>query len=57
MSQPPINSPLMTDGAAFLQLQEEFRQAFEMTVVDLPRNMLINFPHLFNEINVVVVAT
>jgi len=56
-AEAPINSPLMTDGAAFLQLQEEFRQAFEMTVVDLPRNMLINFPHLFNEVNVVVIAT
>ena len=56
-AESPINSPLMTDGAAFLQLQEEFRQAFEMTVVDLPRNMLINFPHLFNEVNVAVVTT
>src|SRR6478609_11535212 len=56
-AEAPINSPLMTDGAAFLQLQEEFRQAFEMTIVDLPRNMLINFPHLFNEVNVVVIAT
>lgn len=56
-AEAPINSPLMTDGAAFLQLQEEFRQAFEMTVVDLPRNMLINFPHLLNEVNVVVIAT
>lgn len=56
-AEAPINSPLMTDGAAFLQLQEEFRQAFEMTIVDLPRNMLINFPHLLNEVNVVVVAT
>ena len=56
-AEAPINSPLMTDGAAFVQLQEEFRQAFEMTVIDLPRNMLINFPHLLNEVNVVVVAT
>jgi pilus assembly protein CpaE len=56
-AEAPINSPLMTDGAAFLQLQEEFRQAFEMTVVDLPRHMLINFPHLFNEVNVAVIAT
>jgi pilus assembly protein CpaE len=45
-AEAPINSPLMTDGAAFVQLEEEFRQAFEMTVIDLPRNMLINFPHL-----------
>ena len=56
-AEAPINSPLITDGAAFLQLQEEFRSAFEMTVLDLPRNMLINFPHLFNEVNVVVIAT
>ena len=56
-AEAPISAPLMTDGAAFIQLQEEFRQAFEMTVIDLPRNMLINFPHLINDINVVVVAT
>jgi pilus assembly protein CpaE len=28
-----------------------------MTVIDLPRNMLINFPHLLAEVNVVVLAT
>jgi len=56
-AEAPINSPLMTDGAAFLQLQEEFRQAFETTIIDLPRNMLINFPHLFNEVNMAVIAT
>lgn len=56
-AEAPINSPLMTDGAAFVQLQEEFRQAFEMTVVDLPRNMLINFPHLLSEVNVAVLVT
>lgn len=56
-AEAPIASPLITDGAAFLQLQEEFRQAFEMTVVDLPRHMLINFPHLFGEVNVVVLTT
>ena len=56
-AEAPISSPLMTDGAAFVQLEEEFRQAFEMTVIDLPRNMLINFPHLLADVNVVVVAT
>ena len=56
-AEAPISAPLLTDGAAFIQLQEEFRQAFEMTVIDLPRNMLINFPHLINDINVVVVTT
>ena len=56
-AEAPINSPLMTDGSAFLQLEEEFRQAFEMTVIDLPRNMLINFPHLLTDVNVVALVT
>ncbi|MEZ5692949.1 MAG: pilus assembly protein CpaE [Altererythrobacter sp.] len=56
-AEAPISSPLMTDGSAFLQLEEEFRQAFEMTMIDLPRNMLINFPHLLADVNVVVLAT
>src|SRR5688500_3008509 len=56
-AEAPINSPMMTDGSAFVQLEEEFRQAFEMTVIDLPRNMLINFPHLLTEVNVVALVT
>ena len=56
-AEAPINSPLMTDGAAFLQLEEEFRHAFEMTVIDMPRNMLINFPQLVNDANVVLLVT
>lgn len=55
-AEAPINTPLMTDGAAFLQLQEEFRHAFEMTLVDLPRNMLINFPHVLNDVNVATIV-
>jgi len=46
----------MTDGAAFVQLEEEFRQAFEMTVVDLPRNMLINFPHVLADVNLILLT-
>ena len=56
-AEAPINSPLMTDGAAFVQLEEEFRQAFEMTVIDMPRSMLINFPQLLADVNVVVMVT
>jgi pilus assembly protein CpaE len=56
-AEAPINSPLMTDGSAFIQLEEEFKQSFEMTMIDLPRNMLINFPHLLSEVNLVVLAT
>jgi pilus assembly protein CpaE len=56
-AEAPINSPLMTDGSAFVQLEEEFRQAFGMTVIDMPRNMLINFPQVMNDVNVVLVTT
>jgi len=56
-AEAPINQPLLTDGAAFLQLQEEFRHAFQTTVIDLPRSMLINFPHLLADVNTIVVVT
>jgi len=56
-AEAPINAPLMTDGAAFVQLEEEFRHAFEMTVIDMPRNMLINFPQLVNGANVILLVT
>ena len=55
-AEAPINQPLLTDGAAFYQLQEELRAAFESTVVDLPRSMLVNHPHLMHDINVAVVV-
>ena len=56
-AEAPINSPLMTDGSAFFQLQEEMRAAFECTVVDLPRGMLVQHPHLISDIQCAVVVT
>lgn len=56
-AEAPITSPLMTDGGAFLQLQEEMRAAFECTVVDLPRHMLVSHPQLINKVQTVVVVT
>jgi pilus assembly protein CpaE len=55
-AEAPINQPMLTDGAAFYQLQEELRSAFECTVIDLPRNMLIQHPHLMNDVNATVVV-
>jgi pilus assembly protein CpaE len=51
-----ISSPILTDGSAFIQLQEEFRAAFENTVIDLPRSMLIAYPHLIQDVNVAVIV-
>jgi pilus assembly protein CpaE len=55
-AEAPINAPVMSDGAAFYQLQEEMRAAFECTVVDLPRAMLVQYPHLIADVQVAVVA-
>lgn len=56
-AEAPINSPVLSDGSAFYQLQEEMRSAFECTVVDLPRSMLVQYPHLMSDVQVVVVVT
>ncbi len=56
-AEAPINAPVLTDGAAFYQLQEEMRGAFECTVVDLPRNMLVHHPHLITDVQVAVLVT
>ena len=56
-AEAPINSPMLTDGSAFYQLQEEMRSAFECTVVDLPRGMLVQHPHLITDIQAAVVVT
>ncbi|MDB5669065.1 MAG: pilus assembly protein CpaE [Alphaproteobacteria bacterium] len=55
-AEAPINQPLLTDGSAFYQLQEEMRNAFETTVLDLPRTMLVQHPHLVHEVHVAVVV-
>ncbi len=55
-AEAPINQMLLTDGGAFYQLQEEMRAAFECTVIDLPRAMLIQHPHLMAEVQTVIVV-
>lgn len=56
-AEAPLNQPLLTDGSAFFQLQEEMRNAFESTVMDLPRHMLIQYPHLVHDAHVAVVVS
>jgi pilus assembly protein CpaE len=55
-AEAPLNQPLLNDGSAFYQLQEELRNAFESTVLDLPRTMLVQHPHLVQDIHVAIVA-
>jgi pilus assembly protein CpaE len=56
-AEAPISSPILTDGSAFFQLQEEFSAAFETSVIDLPRSMVIAYPHLLQAVNVAVLAS
>jgi pilus assembly protein CpaE len=56
-AEAPISSPVLTDGTAFFQLQEEMRAAFESTVIDLPRAMLVQHPHLITDVQIAVVVT
>jgi pilus assembly protein CpaE len=56
-AEAPIHQPLITDGTAFFQLQEEMRNAFESTVLDLPRHMLIQYPHMVHDAHVAVVVS
>jgi pilus assembly protein CpaE len=52
-----ISQPLLSDGSAFYQLQEEIKGAFECMVIDLPRGMLVQHPHLLNDAHAAVIVT
>jgi pilus assembly protein CpaE len=56
-AEAPINQPLLTDGAALYQLEEEMRGSFETVVLDLPRTMAVQHPHLIGDVNTVVLVT
>ena len=56
-AEAPIHQPVLSDGAAFFQLQEELKAAFESTVIDLPRHMLIQYPHLMADIGSVILVS
>src|SRR3546814_12041481 len=52
-----MHQPLMADGSALFQLQEEMRNAFECLVIDLPRTMMVHHPHLIAVVQSVVAVT
>lgn len=56
-AEAPINQPMLSDGSAYYQLEEEFKSAFELSIIDMPRPMLIQFPHLLHDVNKVVIVT
>lgn len=56
-AEAPIHQPIVNDGAAFFQLEEELRNAFEITLVDLPRHVMLPCPHLLSEVGTIVLVT
>lgn len=56
-AEAPLHQPLMTDGSAFYQLQEEMRSSFESTVIDIPRHMLVQHAHLVHDAHSIVLVT
>lgn len=56
-AEAPIHQPVMSDGTAFFQLQEELKAAFESTILDMPRHMLIQYPHLVSDVSSIVLVT
>ncbi len=56
-AEAPINQPLLSDGGTFFHLREEISAAFESTVIDLPRQMMINYPHMLADVQTVVLVT
>lgn len=56
-AEAPINQPMINDGSAFYQLEEEIRNAFETSVIDIPRPTLVQFPHLLQDTDKAVIVT
>jgi pilus assembly protein CpaE len=52
-----INTPLLADPSAFVQLQHELRQTFDAVVVDVPRHLAVQNPGLFADSTHVYLVT
>jgi pilus assembly protein CpaE len=56
-AEAPVTQAMLSDGAALFQLRAEINHAFEATVVDLPRHMMVQFPHLLADANAILLVT
>ncbi len=56
-AEAPVNQPLLSDGGTFFHLREEINAAFESTIIDLPRHMMITYPHMLQDVDQVVLVT
>lgn len=56
-AEAPINQPFVNDGSAFFHLEEELRNVFDITIVDIPRHVLLPFPQLIVEAGTILLVT
>ncbi len=56
-AEAPLNQPLLSDGGTFFHLREEISAAFPFTVIDLPRHMMISYPHMLQDVHRLVLVT
>jgi pilus assembly protein CpaE len=52
-----ITVPLTVDGTALQHLETELCNSFEAIVIDMPRQVLIQNPHLLHEVTDIVIVT
>ena len=56
-AEAPITQPLLVDGSALFHLQEELKNAFDSVVIDMPRGLAVQHPHLVSEVQEIIVVT
>ncbi len=56
-AETPMTMPLLADGNALQHLQDELKSAYDMLVVDIPRNIAVQNPTLIADATDVVVVT
>ncbi len=55
-AEAPVTEPLSPDPAALAHLLSELKNTFEVVVIDCPRNIITNNPHLLQEVTDIVIV-
>lgn len=55
-AEAPVTEPLNPDPAALAHLMSELKNSFEVVVVDCPRGVVTNHPHLLHEVTDIVIV-
>lgn len=56
-AEAPVNQPLLVEGAALQHLESELKKMFQFVVIDMPRHVAVQHPHLLHEINQIIVVS